>query len=316
MGKDTLYWSVYKNLENEIIDLSYKIHFDENQLSVYSIKIAELLLRCSVEIESIAKDLFFEEGGTIPIDENGNYHDLYFDTDCIQLLEEKWALSEKIVLVTAVNFHFNLEENKILTPLKKANKRGTSSADWIKAYQAVKHNRSMNLSKGNIKHLIRAMAALYLLNIYYRNEKYPLMANFDDSFDNNKLGSDLFSLKSCYISFEDVTGKASYPSNSSQCVYFEKIEDNAFLKIVASAREASKKQIEIFNNSPLVKQFIQSNPGYSFEGKHLAKICLDIGGSDFMQKIMQPKLDSVNLTHKSRREAILNKNQKIYPEIL
>ena len=54
-----LYWPIYKNLEREFIELSNWIHIDDNQLSIYSVKISELLIRCSVEIESISKDLYF-----------------------------------------------------------------------------------------------------------------------------------------------------------------------------------------------------------------------------------------------------------------
>lgn len=142
-----LYWSVYKNLENELIDLSDQIHFDDKQINVYSVKIAELLIRCAVEIESISKDLFLANGGVPP-----NDSDLYFDTHCLELLEHKWKLSSRHVLVSAQNVYFAHAENKILTPLKNANKRGTSGSNWKKAYQAVKHNRAYSLSKGNIKH--------------------------------------------------------------------------------------------------------------------------------------------------------------------
>src|SRR5690606_42036118 len=89
-----LYWAVYKNLEKEVIRLSEYVHFDDNQLSIYSVKIAELLIRCSVEIESISKELYFKLGGTLPID-----RDLYFDTDCLQFLEDNWLLSKKKVIL-------------------------------------------------------------------------------------------------------------------------------------------------------------------------------------------------------------------------
>ena len=52
-----LYWPIYKKIEKEIVELSNHIHFDDNQLSVYSVKIVELLIRCVVEIEAISKDL-------------------------------------------------------------------------------------------------------------------------------------------------------------------------------------------------------------------------------------------------------------------
>lgn len=55
-----LYWPIYKKIEKEIVELSNHIHFDDNQLSVYSVKIVELLIRCVVEIEAISKDLYLE----------------------------------------------------------------------------------------------------------------------------------------------------------------------------------------------------------------------------------------------------------------
>ena len=208
MKKNNLYWAVYKNLEREVLELSNQIHFSDNQLDVYSIKIAELLIRCSVEIESIVKEVYIQNGGKHYIDEknreyllekdeNGvelpdipkNRRDLFFDTDCIDYLENMWFLSKKKVLVVASTFYFEKEENAILTPLYKANKRG--SVDWGKAYQAIKHNRSANFSRGNIKHLIRAMAALYLLNLYHKDEKFDLGAGNNKKIFNTSIGSDL-----------------------------------------------------------------------------------------------------------------------------
>lgn len=129
-----LYWPIYKKIEKEIVELSNHIHFDDNQLSVYSVKIVELLIRCVVEIEAISKDLYLKNGGAIPA---GRV--LYYDTDCLNLLEGIWELSKKQVIVSSANFYFQDNNNKILYPLRKANKRSTSGADWAKAYQAVKH---------------------------------------------------------------------------------------------------------------------------------------------------------------------------------
>ena len=59
-----IYWPVYKNLEAELVHLSYNIHIDDNQLDVYSVKISDLILRASAEIESISKELYINNGGT------------------------------------------------------------------------------------------------------------------------------------------------------------------------------------------------------------------------------------------------------------
>ena len=46
-----LYWPVYKSIEREVLALAYVIHIDDKQLNVYSVKIAELLIRTCVEVD-------------------------------------------------------------------------------------------------------------------------------------------------------------------------------------------------------------------------------------------------------------------------
>ncbi len=248
-----LYWPIYKNLEREVVDLSNYIHFDDSQLSVYSVKISELLLRCVVEIEAIAKDLYLKNGGENPVG-----RDLYFDTDCINLLEEKWSLSKKVVIVSSANFYFQREKNKVLTPLKKANKRGTSAADWEKAYQAVKHNRTTNLTKGNIKHLLRAMGALFMLNLYYKDEIVKLAdinsGNFSDNF------SDLFNIK-VHKWHGDTNDADSYlkKEDFEECIYFIKWTNGHKAKWTEFTNEQGKNLNEIIFNHPKVKQYINEN---------------------------------------------------------
>ena len=228
---NNLYWAVYKNLEREVLELANIIHFDDDQLKVYSIKISELLLRTVVEIESIVKELYFINGGVKQDDK-----DLFFDTDCIELLETKWQLSKKKVLISAFNFYFTLEENRILTPLFKANKRGSSSTDWQKAYQAVKHNRVKNLAKGNIKSLVRSLAGLFILNIYYEDttfslDKDSIGANFDIS-----LGSSIFSIKIHVNQTIKVDLDYSKNIDFDECVYLLKPTDKTRIDVQNSLK--------------------------------------------------------------------------------
>ena len=180
------YWPIYKDLEKELIEISRIIRGCDEQLNVYSDKILELLIRCAIEIESISKELFFLNGGAKPQD-----RDLYFDTDCINLLEDKWKLSKKKLIISCSNFYLVKDENRTIVPLKKANKRGTSGSGWKKAYQAVKHDRKNNMKMANIKHLIGALGALYILNLYYKDETFNINNTNDDRFQYSL--SDIFS---------------------------------------------------------------------------------------------------------------------------
>ncbi|MDR0929432.1 MAG: hypothetical protein LBM74_06940 [Oscillospiraceae bacterium] len=195
MSKPNLFWPVYNNLEKEVLSLAHDIHFCDDQLAVYSVKIAELLLRCAIEIESIAKSLYEQEGGNMqPKDANGNDRYLHFDFDCLKWLDQNWCLGKKVVLLSSSNMFFSKDENRILHPLKNAHK---GEAYWQKAYQAVKHNRADDIRRATVRNLIGAMAALYLLNVYYRNETFDMDSKtaLSEKGENMTLDSSLFSVK-------------------------------------------------------------------------------------------------------------------------
>ena len=106
MNHINLYWPIYKNLEKEVLEISKYIHFDDNQDKVYSIHIGDLIIRCAVEIESLAKELYIREGGNPNVvDAEGKNRDLYFDTDCIELLNQKWNICKKVVSIVSPVFY-------------------------------------------------------------------------------------------------------------------------------------------------------------------------------------------------------------------
>lgn len=205
MKKSDIFWQTYLNLEKEVIEVSRYIFFTDEvlvngnggiitqvcntQLETFSPHIADLLVRCCVQIEAISKELYFDNGGTkVRGDSN-----IFFDEDCLKLIDIKWKTHNKLVTVVASSFNFTKEENRILKPLKEAHKR--QGTYWEKAYQAVKHDRYSSLQKGNVKALIQALAALYLLNIYYRNDSWIVKYSDIKKLDYS-MGSAIFAVKS------------------------------------------------------------------------------------------------------------------------
>ena len=204
MKKSDIFWQTYLSLEKEFINVSNFIFITDEitthengkeitkpcnfQLETFSPHIADLLIRCCVQIEAISKELYYDNGGTKPRGDKS----LFFDEDCLKLIDIKWAIHDKRVLVVAPFFNLTKEENRILRPLKNAHKR--AGTFWEKAYQAVKHDRFASLKDGNIKALLHSMAALYLLNLYYRNDswiiKYQELSKTDFS-----MGSSIFAVK-------------------------------------------------------------------------------------------------------------------------
>lgn len=204
MKKSDIFWQTYLNLEKEVIKVSKYIFFTDEvlvngkggivaqscntQLETFSPHIADLLVRCCVQIEAISKELYFDNGGTKARGDSS----ILFDEDCLKLIDIKWQTHNKTVMVVAPFFNFVKDENRILKPLKEAHKR--QGTYWEKAYQAVKHDRYSSLHKGNVKAFIHALAALYLLNLYYRNDswvtKYQDISKLDYS-----MGSAIFTVK-------------------------------------------------------------------------------------------------------------------------
>lgn len=229
-----IFWQVFKNLEHEFLDLANVIHINDSQQEVYSMKIADIIIQTVVEIEALSKELYILNGGAVVPDE-----EMYFDTVCMNYLNNIWNLENKVVLVVSPNIYFDNDENKILKPLKKANKRGTSSADWNKAYQAIKHNRIKELKKGNIKHLLHGLAALYVLNLYYRDLQIKDLKDSEKSRIDASFGSDLFAVKIHTISGLGADGAYNKKEDYDECVYIEDHE--------AKSKDSALKALESLN---------------------------------------------------------------------
>lgn len=200
MNKSDIFWQTYLKLEKELLEVAKYIYVTDEkiinntnqtysaQLETFSPHIADLIIRTCIEIEAISKELYFDFGGT----KSRGDKDLFFDEDCLKLIDIKCQTHKKVVLVSCLSFNLTKEENKSFRPLKEAHKR--QGTDWERAYQALKHDRYSSIHKGTLKNLIHALGALYLLNIYYKDiklhVKYREVRNLDFSF-----GSSVFSIK-------------------------------------------------------------------------------------------------------------------------
>ena len=110
MKKSDIFWQTYLSLEKEFINVSNFIFITDeitthehgkeitqpcnSQLETFSPYIADLLIRCCVQIEAISKELYYDNGGT---KQRGDKN-LFFDEDCLKLIDIKWAIHDKRVL--------------------------------------------------------------------------------------------------------------------------------------------------------------------------------------------------------------------------
>lgn len=279
MKKSDIFWQTYLNIEKEVIEVSKYIFFTDEvlvngnggivtqscktQLETFSPHIADLLVRCCVQIEAISKELYFDNGGTKTRGDSS----IFFDEDCLKLIDIKWQIHNKSVMIVAPYFNFTKDENRVLKPLKEAHKR--QGTYWEKAYQAVKHDRYSSLQKGNVKALIQALAALFLLNLYYRNDSWITKYN-DISKIDYSIGSAIFTVKS------PETNQLWYRNNPTVCEspYVVRYKDADYKRIQEMQRQENQALNDYWRKQPELNEpeFITQLQKAAEGGKRLMHI--------------------------------------------
>ncbi len=305
-----MYWSVYKNLERDVLTLADYLLFTDKQLQVYSVFIADLLVRCAIEIEALSKELYIDNGGPYPVyDATNKERNLYFDTDCLNLLKEKWNLTEKKIIIAASNFYFEDEKNRILQPLKKAHKRGSSGSKWKQAYQAVKHDRSNSIEKATVENLIHALGSLYILNIYYKESAIKSSKEFDYS-----QGSNIFTSFSVDATLTSLTSKMKDTdiSNYSElpfAIFVKKYTAETVVEIEKEMIDEDEKIRDFCMSEPSVSLYLSKNPQKHFSS--MTALVFEVGGVDLLKKWKKQSLMN-KILQNIHTEIIYYKNEDIY----
>lgn len=158
--------STYEQTEKEIIEMFYHVLVNDEQLDVCSTHIADLILRIATEIETIAKEIYWKNGG-----EKQNPK---FDYDCIDGIS---GIEDKTVLVVSSRVELS-PKNRVIHPLRKTevklDRDGNKILDkdgneipicsWNNAYQSLKHDKTNTLVQfGTLRYLLSAFAAYYIL---------------------------------------------------------------------------------------------------------------------------------------------------------
>jgi hypothetical protein len=289
--KNNFYWAVYKNLEREVIDLSHQINFDDNQLNVYSIKIADLIFRCSTELESIAKDIYRSETEKEP--KNAG--------ECIAMLEKEWLINKKHVILSSPYFYFQKHFKPSFAPFDYGR---DDPNNYYEAYNAVKHDRVKNINKASINTLVRVMAALYLLNIYYKDDNFRIKPTTIRSDFDSALGSDCFSIKlmnDSYLIQIHKQDTANAMQNTDCYVYLTQYPQNTYENIKKKQEETLQKQKEAMVNSIEFREFLKA--GGVINDKNLFTVVLKIGTWYYKNQIMK------HLTQEAQLQAIHNSSE-------
>ncbi|NVY97049.1 hypothetical protein HU830_07795 [Lactobacillus sp. DCY120] len=154
------YLQIFSNIEEEIIELSYKITFDEDQKRTYSTYIGELELRIFTLMESVIK---FR---TPEMSQNEKYEERFK-----KLYSSKTQLPNIYVVLNS----YNLNKKEYTDILNKDQDRITGVVDgelqriskknekYNNAYQNLRHSFINSLPVfGTVEYLFEALAVLYL----------------------------------------------------------------------------------------------------------------------------------------------------------
>jgi len=232
-----IYWPIYKNIESEFNNLMFNIHIDDTQLNVYSSKISDLILRASAEIESISKELYKLHGG--PKTSNIRY-----DEDAIVFLNTLWNLEQKVVIVISYNCFITKKE---VRPFKKNEMRTGSTRQtysWNNSYQNLKHDRANSLSFGNVKYLFEVTAALFILNIYYKDLIYDLEDDSTASKFDLSMGSSIYSIK--LHNNTNISIDKEYEKNTDfdECIYLLLATNETYTKVQDALKKVNEETLE------------------------------------------------------------------------
>jgi len=81
----------------------------KTQLESCSPHIADLLVRCCVQIEAVSKELYFDNGGAKVRGDSS----IFFDEDCLKLIDIKWQTHREISLIRGNDVISQIEENSM-----------------------------------------------------------------------------------------------------------------------------------------------------------------------------------------------------------
>ena len=326
-----LHWPIYKNLEKEVIDLSFNVFFDDVQFEYitpktkgnkkyiksppYSLRTGDLLVRCCTEIEAIILEL--TQGCEDEVKKISTFDkEKGITIACRALyLNDLLTLGNKTIYVSSSNMFFQNEDNLAFAPFGY---KKEDNDDFISAYNIIKHNRNIDtINKGNIRFLLRAMAALYLLNIYYKDEVTVELGRFmaKDGFD-NRLASDLFSVKcskalsmTWAYDMSDENILWGEGNNRQDSVYIIKYTDRSFKKLHKAYCLDYDNTNQRIRDSQQVAEFLMKNPDKKF--KNTNDLLMQAGGIELIIKLASHEFG--NAVYNATTQAILNKNQAIYP---
>ncbi len=274
-----LFWPIYKKIENEFKELSFYISFDKKQLDVYSLKIADLILRTVSECENIAKEICIKNNIHFK-NSKGQKREKVFFSEYIKELNNIYNIEKKIVKFEFENASSDIfDQNLVPFELESMNNKGKKKSTWCwyNSYNKIKHDRITNFYEANLINLIKALSALFLLNIYYWDKKFYLTTSYDVSTIADQIikFSDVFEVEYTVI-VDEKNKNVNYQNTFLNPYAFYKVAEK-FSVYVINFNQELKTDNDIGKDllDQLEASVLISNTNGSFKKKHESYNCTD-----------------------------------------
>lgn len=144
-----IHWNYFIAIDSDIEYLARYIEFTEANFATHSIELVRLLLSVASEVDVIAKLLCKKLSPNAPRKDINDYRDVLTS-----------SLPKEI---------YNLNVCMPISGLKLTpwlNWSRSDNPDWWRAYNKVKHERSLHFAKANLKNVLNAVSGLYILLLY------------------------------------------------------------------------------------------------------------------------------------------------------
>lgn len=194
--KYRLFYQSYELLEKELLSMQEFIHFSDENLSVYSVKLLDFIIHCNIEIESLLKEIYKQEKNVDKVEIN----------EAFKFAIAEWKIDKKYILFANQYFYFNDFE---ITPFAYQN---SENKNLTKIYNALKHDRVNNLNKATLEVALNCLGALFILNLYFGYEKYYVLYAEHDKIEG-------------YMNFKSEVFQPSY-ATIDRILYWAFIEDD------------------------------------------------------------------------------------------
>ena len=168
-----------------------------------------------------------------------------------------------------------------------------STDDYFSTYNAIKHDRVKNIHKANINILIRVLGALYILNLYYWNERISLNKDRYGGNINTSLSSEIFAF---YVApLEDIVKLSSQEKiDPITCVYrIVRRESEYAFKVLFEEYSGEQHYWDIINTSDKFQEWAKSRVGQKIDPDDFVSILGRILQTNILEQLKGKRVISV-----------------------